>query len=560
MDVLLDAITRAPGTSVDEGQCSAGLRSVVSNTEGFGLASGEQQAMEAGTQLSRKRVRRLSGTAPTLYECRICHRTYERADRLSRHMKTHENARRHPCQRCPKSFNRADLLSRHQITHTRSDLTSSPGHGSIQRTNRAGQACVGCAAAKARCEDQKPCRRCQTKGMVCEVPGHPSWSGRRQMSEIKEPQSRTPDVWMPDYDDTGLLSLSASKKLEQQQHQQKQKQQPQHPQQHHLADDIQLCRLTPDTSCHSNDHTNDLALRDTATDYGQADSASVGPMPSPLAIYDMHDMHLDDTQLIFDNIMNEILFMPNAADFNNQNLDINFHNYNFQDAQLDTFPAPSIQNNNSEFAAVKVIDLTHRHARDIRAGYAAFTRSPWLWTPAHRDRILRDDENLTLNESSITSALTPRSSGLAPNVPSCGFPTITAAMRDKMYHLVSTMNRYSSRIPGFPSLDVINHVVEAFFVGQTYQVDNWIHVPSMTSSDFIPELGLALVVAGSTVILLPAIGKMGLVLQDVVRVKLGELVRIVAAISCTKSTKQCSLIEKTMLHANCNRCKRGFLR
>lgn len=39
--------------------------------------------------------------------CYVCKRVYERADHLTRHMRSHENARPYACTRCPKRFNRA---------------------------------------------------------------------------------------------------------------------------------------------------------------------------------------------------------------------------------------------------------------------------------------------------------------------------------------------------------------------------------------------------------------------------------------------------------------------
>ena len=152
-------------------------------------------------------------------------------------------------------------------------------------------------------------------------------------------------------------------------------------------------------------------------------------------------------------------------------------------------------------------------------------RSPWLWTPAQKDGIFRDQENLALDENTNISALSPMSSASMANIPTCGFPVLNARERDKMFYMVSTVETYSSHIPGFPSLEYLNHIVEAFFVRHSYQVDNWIHIPSLSLSDIIPEYLIALVVAGSTVISVPAIWKMGLALQDVVRNKIGELVR-----------------------------------
>ena len=100
--------------------------------------------------------------ASGVHQCRICKRSYERADHLNRHLKSHENARPFHCSRCPKRFNRADLLSRHLATHDRHS-SRDPDRPLIKRTDRAAAACLACAASKSKCEDQKPCGRCRTK-------------------------------------------------------------------------------------------------------------------------------------------------------------------------------------------------------------------------------------------------------------------------------------------------------------------------------------------------------------------------------------------------------------
>ena len=290
---------------------------------------------------------------------------------------------------------------------------------------------------------------------------------------------------------------------------------------------IEAQRRTLVENQNSNSEADQAVYLNGATEHEGSGSICIShdPMLAQLEVYDVDSMPIDGGQLDLSIIMDDITFMPNVASFNNQNLDINFYDFIFEDEQLHTLPLPYTTSNTDEATMHEEAGQTSHLARNIRAGYAAFTRSPWLWTPAPRDFVLSDGESLTLDEGSVSSALTPRSSSSVPNVPSCGFPTISSAMRDRMYYLVSTMTIYTSRIPDFPSLEVINHVVEYFFVRQTYQVDNWIHVPSMSLSNFIPELGLALVIAGSTVISVPAIWKMGLVLQDVLRVKIGELVR-----------------------------------
>jgi hypothetical protein len=542
MEMLLDAV--APGISVSSANHDQVSQKPLHRLNEDG--SEVVQPRDGDDQLPLKRQQRTNPTLAT-HQCSICARSYERVDRLSRHMRTHENARRYLCHRCQKSFNRADLLARHMMTHSRNDAGAVPGHKGIHRTDRAGQACVGCAAAKARCENQKPCRRCQLKNITCEVTNQNASDSRRQLSTFKGSETSSRSTASP-----GQNTML----------------QQQNPQQQQQEQDVGGTTVTdPEPAIfveehHSIQEVERSADPSNATENGVVHSGliSEAPMLAQLEIYDMHSMPMNDNQLAFDNIMNELLFMPIAADFNNQNLDINFHDFSFQDDPMEVFPMPNRVVNNGETAVVDVVGPTPRTSRDVRAGYAAFTRSPWLWTPTALDCALRDGENLTLDDGSVTSTLTPRSSGMIPNVPSCGFPTIRPALRDKMHHLLSTMTKYASRIPDFPSIDVINHIVEAFFVRQTYQIDNWIHVPSIALSDTIPELALALVIAGSTVIAVPAVWKMGLVLQDVARMKLGELVRILSVDCGTMPSDPCSGSEKIVLRANCSLFKHGCFR
>ncbi|KAK1758663.1 hypothetical protein QBC47DRAFT_375402 [Echria macrotheca] len=131
-----------------------------------GLASASPSGSREQPAVKKPR-RDGADAAHSQHVCHICNRVYERADHLTRHLRSHENARQYSCTRCPKRFNRADLLTRHENTH---DRESDGGSRMIRRTDRAVEACSACSAAKAKCEDQKPCSRCKAKDLVCEVP------------------------------------------------------------------------------------------------------------------------------------------------------------------------------------------------------------------------------------------------------------------------------------------------------------------------------------------------------------------------------------------------------
>ncbi|KAJ4259830.1 hypothetical protein NW762_007763 [Fusarium torreyae] len=128
---------------------------------------GEAPQRASSALPAKRKLSDASASSPS-HVCHICRRVYERADHLTRHLRSHENARPYQCSRCPKRFNRADLLTRHETTHDRDGAAKDRPF--IRRSDRAAEACLNCAASKAKCEDQKPCSRCRSKSLTCQMP------------------------------------------------------------------------------------------------------------------------------------------------------------------------------------------------------------------------------------------------------------------------------------------------------------------------------------------------------------------------------------------------------
>lgn len=106
-------------------------------------------------------------TGTSLYACGDCGRRYSRPEHLQRHVQTHTLGRRFSCSICGKSFARADLKKRHEANHDndstkkRRRTAASPGAG------RVAHACKACAAARVKCQEEKPCQRCVNRGLTC---------------------------------------------------------------------------------------------------------------------------------------------------------------------------------------------------------------------------------------------------------------------------------------------------------------------------------------------------------------------------------------------------------
>ncbi|TGO62073.1 hypothetical protein BCON_0022g00100 [Botryotinia convoluta] len=398
-------------------------------------------------------------------------------------MRSHENSRPFRCQKCPKTFNRVDLLNRHVATHERNLGQNRP---EIRRTERAGKAYIACATAKAKCEEQKPCLRCRTKDLVCEISQQSH--KKRCVSGIARHRKEPRD------------SIAEQESLPQ--------------------DSVTQRSSISDPILHSIDVTEDYTTTDSFLDYSVENTEAILQSSFPLSTLNSNkessDFNFIQDQLPFDSLASEMLFFPPTI-FNNQISDFSFEDFNFQEENFEFIPLTSKRLIADESTVSGPSRKVNDSRRDVARGHAAFARSPWLWTPAPTDHNLRDRDNLAVDEENISLNLSPNSARPHEHL------SITSSLRDKMFHLVSTANKYASGIPSFPSLDLLNCIIEAFFCQQINQDDNWIHTPTIYLKDVQPELLIAIVAIGSTAISLPAVWRMGLALQDVVRLNVSEL-------------------------------------
>jgi hypothetical protein len=464
---------------------------------------------------------KISTPSPS-HPCRLCGRIYERADHLNRHLKSHENARPHKCTRCPKSFNRVDLLNRHQAGHDRQGSDSI----SIERGDRVAAACSACVSAKAKCQDQKPCTRCQRRGIACELPAGSNNSisvgqlllgiatdtatsanqdshakdnhaGENLLGEAQFIENQGREVSLENGHERGHRQVSieqapidepaqyatdtcvnqidrASRGI--------------HAPQHDFIDSSRA-----ESSNESTIYNNQPLPSSLTTAYLEHPVFSYLPTNSQNAL-DMHVVPLDS-------------YLSQDLDFGMWDIDLDsvelsfpgFDDMNVQEVN------PTTSVNGSESRRV-----------DVSKRYAAFERSPWLWTPTQSDQTLNDQHHLNLDEDNIPAVLTPAS----PPVPKSDLLAsccIGHRQRDQMLSLLLTMRKAPKPTPRFPSLNLLNSIIQVYFVQENFRFDSLVHTGTFTPSKTLPQLLISMVSAGSTLISVPAIWKMGLALAEVVR-------------------------------------------
>lgn len=99
---------------------------------------------------------------------------------------TDRNERSFRCEECPAAFNRRDLLLRHQATHAKNAKDGLTGPNRI--AERATKACNSCVVSKVKCDNGRPCKRCEKKGLACST---------RSSDTTPLPQATTNEVQFP---------------------------------------------------------------------------------------------------------------------------------------------------------------------------------------------------------------------------------------------------------------------------------------------------------------------------------------------------------------------------
>lgn len=200
-------------------------------------------------------------------------------------------------------------------------------------------------------------------------------------------------------------------------------------------------------------------------------------------------------------------YFTQDLDFEMWDIDIDSIELAYEKGRND--PAPQY------FPQPHTVEPVHQ-TKDVARRYAAFQKSPWLWTPTSKDVTLNDHNDLNLDEESIPPVLTPSppAAGLDEFASCC----INSKIRDQMLGvLLSLAKKPPTKVLSFPSLSLLNNLVQIYFVQESYKIDSLIHPASTVPSRTIPQLYLAIVAQGTTLISTPAIWKMGFALHEIVR-------------------------------------------
>ncbi|KAJ5300346.1 uncharacterized protein N7443_005348 [Penicillium atrosanguineum] len=383
-----------------------------------------------------------------------------------------------------------DVLQRHQAVH---EKESADGKASNRRAKeRAIAACEACATAKLSCDNERPCKRCRGKHIRCVSQAAKTsrrTSDRRTSSISSHPPNLngqissglfagTPDSALSDYNmPPGSVSYSGSAH---------------DPYESNLTHELSLDTFLPRGNLQTYAALNSFPAFFEQVMLPGLESKDVFQETQQPRVFDF--MHDTDFALT-DNDLFGTEFIPDL------------------DKILDTMgPVPELED--QQQSPQDDQDSARRRA-------AAFQRSLWLWVPEKNQHAFSDEGRIPLRDSdSIPTTHQSRLDAL--RIPG----NLSQYARDDIFKLVLRTAGSRLSVSAFPSADYLDNLIK-IGIGKRIETDAWIHPYTFYNQEYQqlrPEFLTALVAAGCVCCGLPSINKTGIILQEITRVGLAQLV------------------------------------
>ncbi|KAJ6104019.1 hypothetical protein N7523_010339 [Penicillium sp. IBT 18751x] len=385
-----------------------------------------------------------------------------------------------------------DVLQRHQTVH---EKEAADGKASARRIKyRAIAACEACAIAKLSCDNERPCKRCRGKQMQCV--SQTTRTSRQTSNRISHPSSISPHTPNPNSQmSNGLFAGTPNSALSNYN-------MPPGPVSYsgsaqdsydsNLAHDISLDTFLPQGHSQAYTPLNSFPAFFEQVMLPGLESEDVFQETQQPRVFDfMHDTEF----AMSDNDLFGTEFIPDL------------------DRILDTMgPFPELEDQQQS---------PHDDQDSARRRAAAFQRSLWLWIPEKNQHAFSDEGKIPLRDSdSIPTAHQSRLDAL--QIPG----NLSQNARDDIFKLVLRTAGSRLSVSAFPSAGYLDNLIK-IGIGKRTETDAWIHPYTFYDQEYQqlrPEFLTALVAAGCVCCGLPSINKTGIILQEITRVGLAQLV------------------------------------
>ncbi|KAJ5728881.1 uncharacterized protein N7483_003389 [Penicillium malachiteum] len=403
------------------------------------------------------------------------------------------------CSTCAKTYTRIDHLAR----HVRSQNGTSKRRRirpPLGKPGRVSQACEACSESHLKCEDEKPCRRCQQKDIPC-IPIKSAYSFQHHNTPIQgQEQLQLPNLPTPDQTD-----LSSPRN----------KAQSMGDTDPALPPHFLLSRSRSQSCVEGDDQPYEEQPRI--------------PSPSiPSQILSFHNPGYDENEAISltpssSNIPHGFLDInpflsgsctPSGYHFGlKTSLDLSVLDLNF----LENFD-PQVQFGENHHPTVPPPEFPEASGRHSKAAF----QSIWRFVPMSQNHGYAEQENLSLpDEPALLNR--PASINIITRL---GKGQLSSRERDKILAIIHRQLRSPllNPISVFPTAPLLDNLIQNFLQSPIGCGSDWIHTASLDFKTCRPELLAAMSAAGAvlTTAHVP-LQKMGFAIQEVIRQHHGTL-------------------------------------
>ncbi|KAL4775907.1 hypothetical protein BDW60DRAFT_225052 [Aspergillus nidulans var. acristatus] len=406
-----------------------------------------------------------------------------------------------------------DLLKRHAAGHSHSQDGKRRRTLSYSKSGRVTQACKACATSKLKCDEEKPCRRCRDRKLLCDyVDGNALDAEQRGSNDEHEHEHEHEheEEYSPLESQT-LSPLNPEMNVQQL-----------------VTPDVQMDYLPPNPGPPPPIPTYDGK---SCLDKAQAQADQVPAQTvSSLVDHESGVFSVDGTffpEFIPDSLVS--LSRPGEVDpsafppndyYAHRLFDHNI-NFDFDLTEVDFGLIDFYNSRGSANPAPLQPDETDRDAdRDsgIALGAEAYSRSSLsAWKPVHSDHAFADQNDLSVPKSidSPEASAQCRHQILSER--------LSPGSRDLIFGMVLQTSQRANLtriMKSFPSTELLDSLIQDFFANQAQQVDSWIHGPTFHPNEESPDMVGIVAAAAAVKSTIPTIRKLGYALMEVVRLQM----------------------------------------
>lgn len=461
---------------------------------------------------------------PSLYQCAHCQKRYSRPEHLARHIQTHTLGKRFACQVCGKAFARQDLLKRHITNHENDDdpakkrrrTTASPAAA------RVSHACRGCAAARVKCEETKPCTRCRTRNQVCEYSAAEAGSAAAMhlLHLSAGPRSETTSPASSASQSASDAARSSS----------------------HLS--VPQISTYPATGPDDGSVMPALSVLDPGPTLPHSPRSippqtNTGILPQQTHVW-TGNQAVDVAGQAFSGFLQNVIYEPgydgarvteghgqgqvqglSVLDLSaHNNLDLTDVDFSLLDYwNVDLLGGGFQQSQTFTPSPEDSIDLVQMRKNLVQA----WTESPWRWSLSRINAGYGEQSNLPVPSPDVTGALRESRKKLGETVVT---DRLDGAARDGVLAIVlktcKTSEMMARVASSFPSAEVMDSLIHIFLASHFCQTSQWIHQATFEMKAMPADWHAMAAASGAVLTPVPTLRRWGFAVQEAVRVTIPE--------------------------------------